>query len=358
MNINYCYETVSKMDREDGEDDLFIPLPNLYHSYSDDAVLRRRIYGTTNDDLNFQILPHHFVDTNQIPYCENLDRKLPSLPSPVHNLDDFNTRDWTPISIVGEKEGFSPFLSQAHLNSASSFFPSDIHPPDLKSVKTCSTIESYNSTIEDHEVLSSKNFDTAIVQQAPASAMSSPLSERSFESGAFFDSLSFKTDQPTEFPAAFDSDSEAESLYNLHAGVSVSSFLSQTDKNLVSDFTNAVVNEMQVTFFRSRDRKGSRATIPIGFPGMSCRHCNGSGRSGRYFPSSIKTISDSKKSLYAMHKHLSGCKHCPDSIKCNLDNLFTEHVEGRKQNRRQGAQRRYFRKIWLSLHPDVTEGSR
>ena len=152
-----------------------------------------------------------------------------------------------------------------------------------------------------------------------------------------------------------DSDNE-EDTSNLQAGMPISSFLLPFDRNQVSDFTNAVVDEMQVTYFKRSDRKGSRATTPPGFPGMSCRHCNGTcGRSGRYFPSSIKTISDSKKSLYAMHKHLSGCQKCPDDIKYNLDNLFTSHIEGRKLNRRQGTQRRYFRKIWLSLHPDTVE---
>ena len=135
--------------------------------------------------------------------------------------------------------------------------------------------------------------------------------------------------------------------------VLISSFLQHTDRNMVTDFTNAVVDEMEVTSFGHHDsRKGTRGRLPIGFPGMACRHCKGlNGRTGRYFPSSIKTISDSKKSLYAMHKHLATCVECPDEIKHRLDGLFSSHVAARKKNCRHGTQRAFFRKIWAKLHP-------
>jgi hypothetical protein len=135
-------------------------------------------------------------------------------------------------------------------------------------------------------------------------------------------------------------------------GVLISSLLQLTDRMLVTDFTNAVVDEMHVTSFSRRDRKGKRSSFATGYPGISCRHCDGRiGRTGRYFPSSIKTISDSKKSLYAMHKHIASCVKCPDHVKHNVDSLFCQHIEERKTNKRQGTQRAYFRKIWQTLHP-------
>ncbi len=150
----------------------------------------------------------------------------------------------------------------------------------------------------------------------------------------------------------FTNDKKEMHRKGFHDGVMISSLLDDGDRNLVSEFTNAVVNEMQVTSFGNRDRKGKRSSFPNGYAGMSCRHCDGKvGRTGRYFPSSVKTISDSKKSLYAMHKHLSTCTKCPDSVKLTLDVLFKKHAESRKRNRRQGTQRAYFRKIWHALHP-------
>ena len=136
-------------------------------------------------------------------------------------------------------------------------------------------------------------------------------------------------------------------------GTLLSSFLLSSDRKLVSEFTNGIVDQMQIATFSPRDRKGKRSAFPSGYIGMSCRHCNGmNGRTGRYFPSSIKTISDSKKSLYAMYKHLSTCKCCPADVKKTLSASFEKHTEDRKKNRRQGTQRAYFRKIWQSLHPE------
>jgi hypothetical protein len=135
-------------------------------------------------------------------------------------------------------------------------------------------------------------------------------------------------------------------------GTPISSLLQSSDRLLVTDFTNAVVDQMHVTSFSRRDRKGKRSSFANGYPGISCSHCDGRiGRTGRYFPSSIKTISDSKKSLYAMHKHINSCLKCPDEIKHKVDALFTKHLEERKSNKRQGTQRAYFRKIWQTLHP-------
>lgn len=136
-----------------------------------------------------------------------------------------------------------------------------------------------------------------------------------------------------------------------YEGLQLSSLLEPSDRQSVSEFTSSIVDQMQVTYFKRSDRKGTRQ-LPVGFPGMSCLHCNGTpARSGRYFPASIKTISDSKKFLYAMHSHLTRCTKCPDHVKHNLNGLFTSHIEEKKQRKRVGNQRKFFRKIWLFLQP-------
>ncbi len=146
----------------------------------------------------------------------------------------------------------------------------------------------------------------------------------------------------------------------LRVGIPISSCLLSSDRNQVSDFTNAVIDEMQVDFFSKADVdiqmfhcRAITTRTPIGFAGMSCRHCGGSNdRSGRYFPLSIKSMSDSKKSLYAMHKHLTKCEKCPQGIRFRLGNFSRAHTEEFRMNRNQGSQRRYFQKIWTSLHPN------
>ena len=164
--------------------------------------------------------------------------------------------------------------------------------------------------------------------------------------------ISKKKCNPSKDVSSDEKIKKLQSTPGIEDGTPILSLLDPSDKLLVSEFTNAVVNEMQVTSFSRRDRKGKRSCFPNGYLGMSCRHCDGKiGRTGRYFPSSVKTISDSKKSLYAMHRHMAGCVKCPDEVKHKMDSLFKAHAEKRKVNKRQGTQRAYFRKIWTALHP-------
>ena len=125
-------------------------------------------------------------------------------------------------------------------------------------------------------------------------------------------------------------------------------------RSLVTEFTNNVVSELELATFSERDRKGNRTKIPIGFKGMACRHCKGNvGKTGRYFPSSIKTLADSKKTLFAINRHLAKCSHCPEEIKENIRRSFKSHIKdlNEKSKKRHGSQRAYFRKIWDSMHP-------
>lgn len=139
-------------------------------------------------------------------------------------------------------------------------------------------------------------------------------------------------------------------------GVLLSTFLQPHDRKLGTDFTLAVVNELEIAYFCERDRKGKRSSFAIDFPGLACRHCKGfsKGRKGgRYFHSSIKTMSDSKKSLLAMFHHLSGCEKCPSEIKILICSLFSDHTKAREVEKRHSTstQRAFFRRIWAYLHP-------
>ena len=129
-------------------------------------------------------------------------------------------------------------------------------------------------------------------------------------------------------------------------------------KATVSEFTNNVMNELVLVSFSDRDRRGNRTKTPLGFRGFACRHCRGlrGGRTGRYFPSSLKTLIDPKKTLHPIHKHLIQCKFCPNYVKEHLALSFKEHMlaldEAKQMGKRQHrVQRQYFRRIWETLHP-------
>ena len=139
----------------------------------------------------------------------------------------------------------------------------------------------------------------------------------------------------------------------------LNSNLEASTKELVTEFTNNVINQLEVVSFSQRDRKGNRTKVPLGFPGFACRHCKGlEGRTGRYFPSSVKTFADSKKTLFAVNRHLLQCKHCPKDTKALIRKSFEDHMkyldEGKGAKKRHGSQRAYYRKIWGTMHPKGT----
>jgi hypothetical protein len=146
----------------------------------------------------------------------------------------------------------------------------------------------------------------------------------------------------------------SENVGSLQEGTLICTILQESDRKLGTNFINAIVDELEVAFFCNRDRKGKRSALPIRFPGLACRHCKGfsKGRKGgRYFHSSIKTMSDSKKSLLAMYHHLLGCERCPYWTKALIYSLYDDHMKIRKEeDKRHSTQRAFFRRIWAHLH--------
>jgi hypothetical protein len=122
-----------------------------------------------------------------------------------------------------------------------------------------------------------------------------------------------------------------------------------TDKRYTTAFTFHLMAQMQPCVFTEADRLGRRRNLKVGFSGLACRHCFGGHGNGRFFPSSIKTMSDASKTLDAIYKHITVCKQCPNDIKQGLCNLKEFH-DSEKSKMPFGNQRAFFAKIWGRLH--------
>jgi hypothetical protein len=106
---------------------------------------------------------------------------------------------------------------------------------------------------------------------------------------------------------------------------------------------------MQPCVFTEADRLGKRKGLPQGFPGLACRHCFGGYGSGRFFPSSIKTLSDTSKTLNVLHNHMMRCRKCPAEVRELLERLRGSHDEERSKMK-FGSQKAFFARIWDRLH--------
>jgi len=125
------------------------------------------------------------------------------------------------------------------------------------------------------------------------------------------------------------------------------------DTEHATRFTHGVLREYCSTTFQVKDRQGKRNGLSYGFPGLSCYHCNGGDKvGGRYFPSTIKTMSDTNKTLMSIFKHLNKCKKCPKKIQQRLQRLHLTHEDERKKQS-YGSQKAFFTIVWKRLHkPD------
>jgi len=121
------------------------------------------------------------------------------------------------------------------------------------------------------------------------------------------------------------------------------------DEPYATAFSFHLLSQMQPCVFTEADRLGKRKGLPPGFPGLACRHCFGGYGSGRFFPSSIKTLSDTSKTLNVLHNHMMRCRKCPAEVRDTLDNLRKSHDEQRAKMK-FGSQKAFFARIWDRLH--------
>jgi len=130
------------------------------------------------------------------------------------------------------------------------------------------------------------------------------------------------------------------------------------DKSTATGFSYELLRQMQPCVFTEADRLGKRKGLPPGFAGLACRHCFGGYGSGRFFPSSIKTLSDTSKTLNVLHNHMMRCRKCPRDVRDRLEKLRLSHDDERAKMK-FGSQKAFFAQIWSRLHDgkDNADGS-
>jgi len=129
----------------------------------------------------------------------------------------------------------------------------------------------------------------------------------------------------------------------------------ESDQPTATEFSFTLLSQMQPCVFTEADRLGKRKGLPTGFAGLACRHCFGGYGSGRFFPSSIKTLSDTSKTLNVLHNHMMRCRKCPKDIRAELDRTRNTHDEERAKMK-FGSQKAFFAKIWSRLHDNRPGG--
>lgn len=129
----------------------------------------------------------------------------------------------------------------------------------------------------------------------------------------------------------------------------------EADKSSSTAFSWLLLAQMQPCIFTEADRLGKRKALTLGFAGLACRHCFGGYGSGRFFPSSIKTLSDTSKTLNVLYNHMTRCRKVPKEILKEVEDARENHDEERSKMK-FGSQKAFFTKIWSRLHDNRPDG--
>jgi hypothetical protein len=139
----------------------------------------------------------------------------------------------------------------------------------------------------------------------------------------------------------------------------------EEDETMVRDFVQAG-DEADLTAFTattmrqvlpcratlSDTKKKGRRHVPVGYPGMVCTHCWGSGE-GKYFFTSADSLGTAGGVVYG---HLLKCQKFPADQLKKLSAFKAQQTEARKRLK-HGAQAAYFNRLWKRLHSAKTIGT-
>jgi hypothetical protein len=125
------------------------------------------------------------------------------------------------------------------------------------------------------------------------------------------------------------------------------------DKARLTDFLVLVLDQAVPCRATEHDVSKKYRRINVGYPGFMCRHCMGLHSEGRYFFSTIESLTTAST---VFEKHVAKCRKVPDDIKAAVIEAKTRHVDQRKELP-VGSQQAYFNKLWERLRTSQIEGA-
>ena len=125
----------------------------------------------------------------------------------------------------------------------------------------------------------------------------------------------------------------------------------EEDSPLISDFLYLTMQQMEPCKMMGPDRVGCYKGRPLGFRGLACRHCIGQAGSGRYFPASEASLSQTTTSQTILN-HVRNCRMVPASIREELEDMKKSKIgeKGKKVGRpKHGGRKIFFHRLWCRV---------
>ncbi|MGK3757025.1 MAG: hypothetical protein ACI8RD_009339 [Bacillariaceae sp.] len=135
------------------------------------------------------------------------------------------------------------------------------------------------------------------------------------------------------------------------------------DKEIISLFLYELMSHIQLVHLKESDIGYSNNKLPLGLPGLCCKHCafkkstkkSKSSNSHQIFPMYQRTLpAQVRKKLY---NHLRRCEHVQPEIKMELkrlknlenNNIINNNSNGTTTTKISRKERQYFKRLWFRM---------
>jgi len=119
----------------------------------------------------------------------------------------------------------------------------------------------------------------------------------------------------------------------------------EEDKKVLSDFVVSVMDQVRACRATEEDTRRKHRKIHVGYPGAVCKHCMGQTGEGRYFFTTIESLTTLGT---VFEKHFAKCSAVPQEVKKAIVANKARHHEQRKLLP-AGSQQAYFLRLWDRL---------
>jgi hypothetical protein len=135
------------------------------------------------------------------------------------------------------------------------------------------------------------------------------------------------------------------------------------DNSFIPDYIFLSMAQLQPCYVTNNDRIGTYKNRDLGFKGMSCKHCGGEPGFGRYFPETLRSLSQTTTSQTIVKHVAYKCRKTPEDIKMSVrimkekqdvkDQIAKEYRRSRFEERpKYGSRKVFFQRLWSRLHED------
>jgi hypothetical protein len=130
--------------------------------------------------------------------------------------------------------------------------------------------------------------------------------------------------------------------------------VTMADFGAVSNDQFLALSQMKICYLSEVDKSSWYKDREIGYAGITCCHCNGQLGSGRFFPKTVKSLSQTSSSHVLIRHFTDCCLACPEEIRSIITRLHRDAIvlDGRVNMDAycHGSRIKFYKRLWDRMH--------